>query len=152
MEDSTKYFQSYFFSGFEKRGGEAFYRKRDLYHPERIYDILTGWIFSYFDYFLLQAESQKIWSQMRLYFYLLGHQMLMKDLIFYRRQNWEKIVRPRVKFCPPTGPCPPTGTSPNWHFPQLALFWTFFFVPLRIWVPQLPVHRRDWPKKAGSVL
>ena len=55
-----------------------------------------------------------------------GHLRLKKELNLYRLQNLKKIVRPRVEFCPPTGPCPQTGTFPNWHFPQLALFWTFF--------------------------
>ena len=31
---------------------------------------------------------------------------------------------------------PPTGTSPKWHFLQI------FSVPLRIWVPQLPLQRQ----------
>ena len=44
--------------------------------------------------------------------FIWGYLRLKKELNFYRRQNWKKIVRPRVKFCPPTGTCPPTaGTS-----------------------------------------
>ena len=33
----------------------------------------------------------------------------------------KKIVRPRVKLCPPTGTSPPTVISPNGHLLQLAL-------------------------------
>ena len=32
----------------------------------------------------------------------------------------------------------PTSTSPNWHFPQLALF-AIFFCAIENWSPQLPV-------------
>ena len=41
---------------------------------------------------------------------------------FYRLRKWKKIVRPRVKLAlvPKLAPLP-TGTSPNWHFPHMAL-------------------------------
>ena len=57
----------------------------------------------------------------------------------------EKIVCQRYKFFEsiPQPEHPPTGTSPNWHCLQLALF-ANLFVPLRIWVPPLPVHHY-WP-------
>ena len=42
---------------------------------------------------------------------------------------------------------PPTCTPPNWYFPKLVIPQTGtlcnFFVLLRIWVPQLPVHWKE---------
>ena len=69
--------------------------------------ILTNWCFLYFYKFYLRSFKAE------------------KELNVYRLRNWEKIVRPRVKFFEP--------------IPQLAPFENFF-VPLRIWVPQLPVN------------
>ena len=37
-------------------------------------------------------------------------------------------------FCPLTGTSPPTGSSPNWQFPQLALFAKFVCV-IENWSP-----------------
>ena len=62
---------------------------------------------------------------------------LEKEINFYPLQSWKKIVRPRVKFLQVALSqlaLPQTGTFLNWHFLRT------FFVPLRIRVPQLPVH------------
>ena len=65
-----------------------------------------------------------------------------KVLNFYRLQNWKK---PSVQGLNFSSLSSNWNLSPNWHFPELAppqtsSFCKFFFVPLRIWVAQLPVH------------
>ena len=60
----------------------------------------------------------------------------------------EKIVRPRVKFLSlnwhfSSTSNTPTSTTSNRHFPQQPLF-GIFFVPLSIWVPQLPVNPENY--------
>ena len=88
--------------------------------------------------------------------FIKGHFRLKKELNFYRLQNWKKSPGQGLNFVPVLALLPtcfsPNGTSPNWllpkwHFPQLAspqvAFSStgLFFMPLRIWVPQLPVHQ-----------
>ena len=53
------------------------------------------------------------------------HLRLKKNLIFYRQQNWKKIVRPRVKFCPQTGASP--LISSKLSSLRFFLFFNFFF-------------------------
>ena len=80
--------------------------------------------------------------------FIQGHLRLNKELNFYRLQNWKKSFVQGLNFVPqlalvPQLSFPPTGTSFNWHFFEL------FFVSLRIWVPQLPVHHFPRPSYAS---
>ena len=62
-----------------------------------------------------------------------------KEVKFLPPSKLEKIVRPRVKFLSLNWHLSPTRHFPQLALPQLAPF-AIFLVPLRIWVPQLPVQ------------
>ena len=74
----------------------------------------------------LSSYENIIYSHKKIFLYIfinfiLGHLRLRKEVNFYSLENGKKIVRPRVKFCPPTGTSSPTGTSPNWYLFELFL-------------------------------